>query len=79
MNAIAYLIIVVNSANWSSTDVRTNAFPSMAECRAALESMKIATAASQAGDKSGMIAAAYCSPSPNTVRFFDTSGKEIWR
>jgi hypothetical protein len=79
MNAAAYLIIIVNSANWNSSDVRITPFGGMDACRAALESMRVATTAAQSGDKSGMIATAYCSTSSLTYRYFDQSGKEQWR
>ena len=61
--AVAYLFILTNSANWSSTDSRVNRMPSMEICEAALKSMRVVTTASQSGDKSGMITVAFCSPS----------------
>jgi hypothetical protein len=63
--ATAYLFILTNSANWSSTDQRVNRFPSMEACDMALKGMRTITTASQSGDKSGMIAVAFCSPSPD--------------
>lgn len=79
MSVIAYLIIIVNAASWGSTDIRTTPMPSMEECQAALQSMRTITTASQAGDKSGMVAVAYCSPNPNTRRRVDEAGNETWR
>lgn len=76
----AYLIIIVNSANWISTDVRMTPFSSMDECRSALAEMRTITTASQSGDKSGMIAVAYCSANANTWLSRGSDGtKPEWR
>ena len=72
----AYLIVIVNATSWSSTDIRRTPFASMDECRASLAEMRTISTASQAGDKSGMIAVAYCSTNPAVTRNYNPSTKE---